>query len=319
MRFYKFLILLLVFNFGWINANTQNNSSENYKSNSVIKILAIGNSFSQDALESYLFGLVEAENKQVIIGNLYIGGASLDLHWNNAKDDKATYQYRKIDTNGVKTNTPNTAISDALADEDWDFISFQQVSSNSGIYHTYINTLPLLFNYVKQRAINPDVKYILHQTWAYSRDSDHKRFINYNRNQITMYNAIVDAVKRAKRLVPIDIIVPAGTAIQNGRTSTVGDNFCSDGYHLDVNIGRYTAACTWFEAIFGISVIGNSFKPDALSDSEVEIAQYAANFAIENPNKITDLSYLNRDVALHLNELSFDNPYFYYHITPVFY
>ena len=118
MRFYKFLILLLVFNFGWINANTQNNSSENYKSNSVIKILAIGNSFSQDALESYLFGLVEAENKQVIIGNLYIGGASLDLHWNNAKDDKATYQYRKIDTNGLKTNTPNTiAKSQAISDK----------------------------------------------------------------------------------------------------------------------------------------------------------------------------------------------------------
>ena len=51
MRFYKFLVLLLIFNFGWINANTQNNSTENSKSNSVIKILAIGNSFSQDALE----------------------------------------------------------------------------------------------------------------------------------------------------------------------------------------------------------------------------------------------------------------------------
>ena len=307
MRLYKLLILILVLNFGWTFANTQNDCKDNCKSDSVIKILAIGNSFSQDALESYLFGLVEAEDKQVIIANLYIGGASLDLHWNNAKDDKATYQYRKIDMNGTKSNTPNTAISNALADEDWDFISFQQVSSNSGIYHTYINPLSLLFNYVKQRATNPDVKYILHQTWAYSQDSDHKRFINYNRDQITMYNAIVDAVSRAKRLAPIDIIVPAGTAIQNARTSTVGDNFCSDGYHLDVNIGRYTAACTWFEAIFGISVIGNSFKPEALSEYEAEIAQYAAHFAVKNPSKITDMSDNYREIAMLLNVLSLDN------------
>lgn len=171
----------------------------------------------------------------------------------------------KIDANGNKTNTPETSIADALADEDWDYISFQQMSSNSGIFHTYVNPLPLLYKYVQPRATNPNVKYILHQTWAYSQDSSHKRFINYNNDQMTMYKAIIDAVGRAKYLAPIDIIVPAGTAIQNGRTSSIGDNFCKDGYHLDV-IGRYTAACTWFESLFNKSVIGNSFKPEALSD-----------------------------------------------------
>ena len=236
----------------------------------------------------------------MIIGNLYIGGASLDLHWDNAKNDKPAYQYRKIDISGTKTDTPNIAISDALADEDWDFISFQQVSSNSGIYHTYINPLPLLFNYVKERSTNPDVKYILHQTWAYSQNSDHKKFINYNHDQMAMYYAIVDAVWRAKRLIPIDIIAPAGTAIQNGRTSTVGDNFCSDGYHLDVNIGRYTVACTWFETIFEKSIIGNSFKPDALSEYEAKIAQYAAHYAVMNPKEITDMSDFYKEVAMLL-------------------
>ena len=313
MKIRKLLILFLLINWTWLYGITEIISSGNYNNDRVIKILAIGNSFSEDALESYFYGLAKAENKQVIIGNLYIGGASLDLHWNNAKDDKAVYQYRKIDVGGTKTNTPHIALSDALVDEDWDFISFQQVSSNSGIYHTYINPLPLLFNYVEQRATNSDVKYVLHQTWAYAQDSDHKMFINYNHDQITMYNSIVDAVWRAKRLAHIDIIVPSGTAIQNGRTSTVGDNFCSDGYHLDVNIGRYTAACAWFEAIFMKSVIGNSFKPDALSEYEAKIAQHAAHYAVMNPREITDMSDFYKEVAMLFN--FFYIPFFNYSIN----
>ena len=297
MQFHRLLILIILFNFGLSQASaTEEKAKRDNKE--TIKILAIGNSFSQDALETYLYELAKAENIKVIIGNLYIGGASLELHWNNAKENKATYQYRKIDVNGNKTNTPETSIADAIADEDWDYISFQQVSSSSGIYESYVEPLPLLFENVKQMATNPDVKYILHQTWAYAQSSTHSGFAHYNNDQLTMYSAIVDAVWRAKELAPIDIIVPAGTAIQNGRTSDIGDNFCSDGYHLDVNIGRYTAACTWFEALFNVNVIGNSFKPEALSDFEAEIAQHAAHYAVKRPKEITELSDFYKEVAL---------------------
>lgn len=297
MQFHRLLILIILFNFGLSQASaTEEKAKRDNKE--TIKILAIGNSFSQDALETYLYELAKAENIKVIIGNLYIGGASLELHWNNAKENKATYQYRKIDVNGNKTNTPETSIADAIADEDWDYISFQQVSSSSGIYESYVEPLPLLFENVKQMATNPDVKYILHQTWAYAQSSTHSGFAHYNNDQLTMYSAIVDAVWRAKELAPIDIIVPAGTAIQNGRSSYIGDNFCSDGYHLDVNIGRYTAACTWFEKLFNVDVIGNSFKPDALSDFEADIAQHAAHYAVKSPKEITEMSDFYKEVAL---------------------
>ena len=274
----------------------------------VIKILAIGNSFSQDALETYLFDLAQAENIKVIIGNLYIGGASLDLHWQNAREDKSDYAYRKIYQNGEKTDTPNTSIASALADEDWDYISFQQVSSNAGIYDTYTQPLPLLFDYVKQRATNPNVKYILHQTWAYAQNSDHKGFANYDNDQMTMYSAIVNAIWRAKDLVSIDIVVPVGTAIQNARTSIIGDNLCRDGYHLDVNIGRYTAACTWFETIFKKNVIGNSYKPDSLTESEAEIAQNAAHYAVMSPKKITTMKAFARQVSALLKSAFYTEP-----------
>jgi len=37
----------------------------------VIKILAIGNSFSEDAVESYVDDLANADNVQVVIGNMF--------------------------------------------------------------------------------------------------------------------------------------------------------------------------------------------------------------------------------------------------------
>lgn len=256
----------------------------------VIRILAIGNSFSEDALENYLYELAKEADVQIVIGNLYVGGASLQQHWQNTAVNNTAYQYRKIDQEGRKTTQQRTAMNMALVDEYWDYVSFQQASPNSGQYSTYEAHLPLLFDYVKQRVRNPEVKYILHQTWAYAEDSNHSGFPSYGSDQLTMYHAIMDAVSRAKELVDISLVVPAGTAIQNGRTSTVGDNFTRDGYHLHLGIGRFTAACTWFEALTGESVKTNAFRPTAVTECEAEIAKHAAHLAIQNPYEITDLS-----------------------------
>ena len=256
------------------------------KDDRVIKILAIGNSFSEDAIESYLYGLANARSHKIVIGNMFIGGASLSLHLQNVANNANSYSYRKINQQGLKSTMANVSIEKAVLDEDWDYISFQQSSPNSGLFNTF-TPLVALYNYVKTKAKNPQVKYILHQTWAYQKNSTHSGFANYDKDQDKMYSAIVASYQQAKTLIPIDRIVPSGTAIQNGRTSVVGDNFCRDGYHLDFNIGRYTASCAWFEAIFNESVLGNTYKPSALSTYEVEIAQNAAHLASAQPNKVT--------------------------------
>ena len=46
----------------------------------VIKVLAIGNSFSEDAVEQYLYELAAAQGDSLVIGNAYIGGCSIDRH-----------------------------------------------------------------------------------------------------------------------------------------------------------------------------------------------------------------------------------------------
>lgn len=258
----------------------------------IVKVLAIGNSFSDDAVEHHLYGLARAGGKTVIIGNLYIGGAPLEKHYNNARSDAKAYSYRKIDTNGVKVVTKNTSISQALDDEDWDYISFQQVSSLSGKFETFKEHLPFVFGYVKERAKNPDVEYLLHQTWAYEQTSTHKGFANYDNDQMKMYEAIVSTYAKVKDMIGADAVVPAGTAIQNARTSSIGDHFTRDGYHLDLNIGRYTASSAWYEIIFGESVIGNSYRPEAMSEKEVKIAQKAAHAAVKKLKKVTKLKRL---------------------------
>lgn len=259
-------------------------------SKGVIRILAIGNSFSEDAIENYLYDLAAADGKTLVIGNMYIGGCSLATHLENANNNKSAYEYRKVGQDGVHTTQKNWSLSKAIADENWDYISFQEVSQNSGIYSNYEVSLPKLVNYTKGLATNADAKYILHQTWAYAKTTSHAGFVNYGKDQMKMYNAIVEAVSKAGDLVDIDIIVPAGTAIQNARTSVLGDNMnVGDGYHLEKNVGRFTAAATWYAALLGADVTKNRYKPASISRYYDEITKAAAHAAVQKPTEVTDL------------------------------
>ena len=263
-----------------------------YAQQKTVRILAIGNSFSQDAVEQYLHELAEAEGISTIIGNMFIGGCSLERHVKNARDNAPAYAYRKIGTDGKKREKGKMSLETVLADEDWDYVSLQQASPSSGMYETYEASLPELIEYVKAR-LPKKTKLMLHQTWAYASTSRHSGFKNYNCNQLTMYQAIADAVKKAAKANKIKIVIPSGTAIQNARTSFIGDHLNRDGYHLDVKIGRYTAACTWFERIFKHNVIGNPYTPEGLDEARKAVAQKAAHAAVKHPYKVTDLSITN--------------------------
>jgi len=253
-----------------------------------LRILAIGNSFSQDAAEQYLWELFDAEEIPVIIGNLYIGGCSLERHWNNAEGDKADYQYRKI-VDGVRTSTPGYTLEKGLADEPWDYVSLQQASGQSGLYASYEPYLKDLVKYVKAH-VGKQTKLMWHQTWAYSQDAGHRDFPKYDRNQDKMYSAIMNASRKAMKDGRFRILIPSGTAIQNGRTSYLGDTFNRDGYHLERTYGRYTAACAWFETLSGQSVVGNAWHPDTIGPEIAGLCQEAAHAACLAPYRVTELA-----------------------------
>ncbi|MCI7514231.1 MAG: DUF4886 domain-containing protein, partial [Bacteroidales bacterium] len=127
-------------------------------------------------------------------------------------------------------------------------------------------------------------------TWAYAQSSNHSEFPKYDSDQMTMYNAIISASRQALQdNGDISILIPSGTAIQNGRTSYLGDSFNRDGYHLETTYGRYTAACTWYESISGNSVVGNTYAPSTVDNSAKAVAQNAAHLAVLKPWEVTDM------------------------------
>jgi hypothetical protein len=256
--------------------------------NDTIKILAIGNSFSDDAIEDHLHGLAKTEGLTIVIGNIYKGGCSIERHVRNLRGNITDYEYRKIDAEGVRTIDYGYTMERGLADEDWDYVSFQQGSAFSGIPDSYA-LLPELVEYVKAR-VPEDAVFMFHQTWAYSKDSKHKEYHRYDNDQMKMYNAIVTAVEEViPQIKDIKIVIPSGTAIQNARTSILGDDLTRDGYHLSKPFGRYVASCTWLQAVLGKNPVGNTYCPEGMTPEQCRAAQKAARKAVRKPSKITEI------------------------------
>ncbi len=250
-----------------------------------IRVLAIGNSFSEDAIEQNLHEIAEADGITAIVGNLYIPGCSLEHHMECVNTNAPDYRYRKVTADGTTIEAPHCRLDSALVDEQWDYISVQQASHFSGDYTTYQPYLAELIAYVKAH-VPATVKIVFHQTWAYASDATHDGFRRYGNSQQQMYEAIVGATKQVLRDAKPEVLVPAGTAIQNARTSALGDTMNRDGYHLQLVYGRYTAACTWFEALTGKSVVGNAFTPEGITTEQKRIAQKAAHEAVRHPLKV---------------------------------
>lgn len=253
-----------------------------------IKILAVGNSFSDDSMEHLYHLLKDKGAEEIILGNLYIGGCDLRLHALNAVNNLPAYDYRK-NTSGTWNNTPNTSILTALKQEEWDVISIQQASGSSGLPETYNEDLTTLISYINTNKLNPEAKIVWNMTWAYQGNSTHNAFPNYNNDQMTMYNAIVNAVQ-TKILTNenISLVIPTGTAIQNARTSTVGDNLTRDGYHLTYDFGRYVAGLTWLKAITGWDIDDINYTPGVTINEWLKnIAKESVNNAIAKPFEVT--------------------------------
>lgn len=289
----------------------------------VIKILSIGGTVSEDAVESYLHNLANAAGHKVIIGNLFLGGSDLKTHWDNASEDKAVYQFRTIGVDGGRGNSNEMTLRNVILGENWDFISFEESLPLAGKLEGYQDNLLNLVEYASSLATNPDVKYLLHQPWAYAVNSTQDGFSNYERNQNKMYSDIVNAVSTAKGLAKIDLIVPSGTAIQNGRTTYVGDpNYLGDlfmredGYRLSDVIGRFTAAATWYETIFG-KVLDNPIATEQFSTYEINLIKAAANSAVSKPNEVTSLTEYRYPEGFVLNDFVLRNPV-YIDFGPIF-
>ncbi|MBE6903117.1 MAG: DUF4886 domain-containing protein [Ruminococcaceae bacterium] len=223
-----------------------------------MKILSIGNSFSQDA-HQWLHQLAKQQGFEIETVNLYIGGCDLETHWNNAVNNNAFYDLEK---NGNQTGE-KISILQAIKLENWDVITLQQASHFSGIPETYKPYLKNLSSYI--RELCPFTKILFHQTWAYETDSDHGGFVSYESNQKIMFDKITATATQMADSINAEII-PVGKVIQHIRENLPEFDYqngalslCRDGFHLSLDYGRYAAAATWLRVLTGVPVLAIPF------------------------------------------------------------
>ncbi len=297
--------------------------AEGTKTMGTLKILALGNSFSQDAMYNLGYMLDDVGYTDVVLGNAVIGGCTLDTHWSNIEAELAdstsagaySFEYYK---NGKWTTEKEQRIDYALDFADWDIITIQQASHYSGYpaaqpdaETTTFEKLRDIVSYLDTNKPKTETKIYWHMTWAYAATSSHSGFSNYNKDQATMYNAIVNTVTDTVLAIDgIDGVIPSGTAIQNLRTSYVGDNLTRDGYHMNNN-GRYTAALTWFATLTGLptDVVGYTMPEEywKLSQTDevepnIKAIRQAVNAAVKTPYTVTEINSYALSDTLDLTE-----------------
>lgn len=214
-----------------------------------MKILSIGNSFSQDA-HKWLHKLAKQNGTELECVNLYIGGCSLERHWNNYIENKADYMLERNSVAEKKVSLPET-----LTNDKYDIVTLQQFSGLSGRPQSYY---PYIFRLAEEvRENQPDAKLYFHQTWSYEKNSKHASFADYNNDQWEMHRRISDAAETAAKLIGAEII-PSGDFIQKLRETLPefdygngGISLSRDGFHLSLDYGRYAAAALWFYILTG--------------------------------------------------------------------
>ncbi|MBR3875215.1 MAG: DUF4886 domain-containing protein [Clostridia bacterium] len=273
-----------------------------------LKVLMIGNSYADDTI-NYAYEIAKNAGipaEQIFIADIYIGGCTLETHWSNARSNATAYRFG-LEGEGYFDGKSynNWTMEQAIKYTDWDFITLQQGSAVSGMPTSYA-CLQDLMDYILDVATdtesnpnaNPDVKLVWHQTWAYAQNSGNSGFASYAKDQMTMYNSIVSCVKSKIISKDFAAVIPNGTAIQNARTSFIGDNLTRDDYdHLSEDAGRYIAALGLVGTLTGRDMAKVTWKPSdsgfafTMSDEMIAVCKESYTNAIKNPYSVTKSEY----------------------------
>jgi hypothetical protein len=232
-----------------------------------MKLLSIGNSFSTDS-HKFLHSIAEQNGVNLECYNLFIGGCSLQTHWENYVENNAFYD---LEINGNEA-IRKISINEALTMQKWDVITVQQASANSGIFESYLPYLTDLVAVVREKL--PTAKVYFHETWSYEIGSLHEGFLNYNSSQKEMYLCIKESAQKASDLIKAEII-PTGDVVQLVRENISefdyengGISLCRDSFHLSEDYGRFLAGAVWLKKL-----TGKNLKEQPFLDFDFEIVE----------------------------------------------
>jgi len=232
-----------------------------------MKILSIGNSFSEDA-QRYLHSVAKAGGDDFYTVNLCIGGCSFERHSENLKENNRAYVFQE---NGVITERLMT-LEEGVTLEAWDVITIQQVSTHSFIEESFYPYIFELVEFIRQHA--PRAKLIIHETWAYAEGCDRINEVFGEPSSEKMQLAIRKAYDRAKTEVGADAIIPSGDMLLKLAKSGVGEIY-RDTMHASLGLGRYALSLLWYRSLTGKSVLDNGFTEldEPITDKEILTAK----------------------------------------------
>ncbi len=233
-----------------------------------MKLLSLGNSFSEDAL-TYLHQIAESAGANLDCMNLYIGGCSLETHAKNIAENNAAYLPELNGERGSSLVSPASAVEQ----NEYDCITIQQASHFSGKYETYFPYAREVYDFF--RRTQPKAKIYIHETWAYEIDSTHGAFPEYGCDQRRMYERLHEAyLKMSAQLGGVPVI-PVGSVVQYFREnvpefdySRGGLSLNRDGFHLSIPLGRMLAGYVFAETLLGVDVRKADFVPEPCSADE---------------------------------------------------
>lgn len=210
--------------------------------------------------------------------NMYIGGCSINRHYNNIVNDTAGYVY-SADTGDGWKKTADVSIATAINDENWDVISIQHGTGDKSRYtspESYQN-LAKLIDCVK--ALNGSAEIAFNMAWVAEPESTHHEISSYGGNQALMYQKLTELTKELVAPL-VDVVVPTGVAVQNARP-LLSKKLTRDDFHLSYDLGRYIAGLTFLKVLCDIDLSAVTWCPEGVTKAECEIAKKAVASAVK--------------------------------------
>ncbi|MCI7614508.1 MAG: InlB B-repeat-containing protein [Bacteroidales bacterium] len=252
---FKRLLLLLIFLYpGFLLAQTDDAPRD-----TTLRVLSIGNSFSIDAnliLPQVVVDAGVPRDNFVLYATIY-AGASLE-YWDNMYTTDTPLPYvHYMGGKLLRLEDKEWTLRTLLQSQPWDVVVIQQASALSTNHKSFQPYMNRMIEYIRQDCPNKHVRIGWQLTWSYPQTATSGPVYEEGWRKIAMI------ANQKCHDAGIDFIIPSGTAIQNARTTELGENsngITRDGLHLSFGVGVYIAAMTWYESIFrpiyGKSIIG---------------------------------------------------------------
>ena len=221
-----------------------------------LKLLTVGNSFADNSVE-YLPGFVQAGGHKLRVYRANLGAHSMQMHVGYLRAFEADpadpkgrpYQGVADPKTGAK---PKLSLRQALALDDWDYVTIQQLSALSFQPNSYEPWAGELIGYIRKHA--PKAKILGLQTWAYREDS---WLFEKTTTQERMHLGIKKCYEQLAATYGLQIL-PVGDAFQLAR-ATPRWTF----KHPDPNFDRATAKPPALPAQPGSLNVGWKWEKDA--------------------------------------------------------